>query len=136
MSPGLVSPATGPALASKDLAGPRKDASRAGEERSRFEVEAESLLESLAQNARPHPPGERAPGSGEDRLPGRETLGPQAGGSSAGDPQEQLGLAPITRDDRETPYNSLNQTRQSYGATEQRQRAALHPPGSLLNVEA
>ena len=125
MTPGPVPPATGPPSAPKDLAGPRRDVPRTEERRSRFVAEAESILEALAQGAGQHPPDLPAGAiDGAASLPHRPRAKPDIP-ERAGPPAEH----------REDPFADLTRTQQSYGAAQARQRAAVHPPGSLLDVE-
>lgn len=138
MIPGPSPPVAAPPAASKPLASPRKEAPKADGGRPSFTERAESILAALADGAREQRPAEPRQTSGDGLAEDGET-------SSGTAPRPVLpyetddGFNRAGPDDAERSFadalGDLARTRQSYSATQARQRAAAQPPGSLLDVE-
>ncbi len=132
MIPGPNTPPAGLPPSPKRLESARNEPPKDTRDSSRFEAEAENILESLAQSARHHPPGQAADAPVDDRASGRRRPALPADESAIA-----LGLAKIDSDrQREAPFSTLNQARQTYDTAQQRQHTVLRQPGSLLDLEA
>lgn len=141
MIPGPTPAAAGPPTA-KELAGPRRETPKADDGRSRFAERAESILAALADGARalpeqqPQPPPE---GTGADPPPdtagpGRRDANPRETARSVGDVERNATTGRLEGPAAD-PVGDLARSRQSYGNAQARLRAAVHPPGSLLDLE-
>ena len=142
MIPGPGAPAGGPPPPSKDLSGPRREAAKSDDGRSRFTERAESILAALADAARLPSPEETPPprAVGGDGPSPERSLGPDRGDRASRETEDRLSFVPSRGAGRlegpkGDPVSDLARTRQSYNATQTRLRAAAQPPGSLLDFE-